>query len=72
MECECLSQCPFFNDKMAEKPALANIMKKRYCLDDFNSCARHKIFLAKGKSAVPPNLYPNQIEEAEKILAELK
>ena len=68
MECECLSGCPFFNDKMAEKPALAHLMKKQYCLGDFMSCARHRIFLAKGKDAVPGNLFPNQNERADQVL----
>ncbi len=67
-ECECLQGCPFFNDRMNEKPATANLMKKNYCLGDFNSCARHIIFQKLGKEAVPANLYPSQIEIAQKLL----
>ena len=67
-ECECLPGCPFFNDRMQNKPSTAGLMKKRYCLDDFNSCARHMVFLKLGKEAVPSDLYPHQTEAAEKIL----
>jgi hypothetical protein len=69
MECECLSGCPFFNDRMASKPALGNLMKKRYCQGDFMSCARHRIFLARGKEAVPGDLFPNQGDRADQILS---
>jgi len=61
-ECECLEGCPFFNDKMQNMPALAGIMKKKYCQDDYSSCARHMIFEKMGKEAVPGGLYPNQME----------
>lgn len=69
MDCECLAGCPFFNDKMASKPSLANLMKKQYCHDDFNSCARHQVFLVLGKEAVPKDLYPNQTDKAREILS---
>lgn len=68
-ECECLQGCPFFNDRMQNMPALANIMKKRYCMNDFGSCARHMIFEKLGKEAVPSDLYPNQADKAREILA---
>lgn len=69
-DCECLAGCPFFNDKMQNMPALANIMKNRYCHDDFAHCARHMIFEKLGKEAVPMDLFPNQTDRAEKILAQ--
>ncbi len=68
MDCECLPTCPFFNDKMATKPSLASLMKKQYCKGDFNSCARHQVFLALGKESVPKDLFPNQAEKAREII----
>lgn len=68
-ECECLPKCPFFNDRMAEKPATANLMKKRYCLGDNAQCARHMIFSAVGGERVPSDLYPSQTERVQAVLA---
>ena len=34
-DCECLAKCPFFNDKMANMPSMAEMMKNRYCRDEF-------------------------------------
>ena len=68
-DCECLSKCPFFNDKMANMPSMADMMKNRYCHDDFEACARYRVFRAHGREAVPPNLFPNQDATADKLLA---
>ena len=67
-ECECLPQCPFFNDKMADKPAIAGLMKKQYCLDKFENCARYMVFKALGREAVPANMFPNQKDRAVELL----
>jgi hypothetical protein len=72
-ECECLSGCPFFNDKMKEKPATAQIYKKSYCLGGENEkCARHQVKVAIGKENVPGDLYPNQNDKAKEIINEFK
>ena len=68
-DCECLPKCPFFNDKMSSMPALAGIMKKKYCLGDNNSCARHIVFVALGSDKVPADLFPSQVERAREITA---
>jgi len=60
MECECLAKCPFFNDQMADKPATAELMKKQYCLSNYENCARYIIFKALGREKVPADLFPNQ------------
>ncbi len=67
-DCECLPGCPFFNDKMDKMPAMASMLKKQYCQGDFVSCARYMVKVKLGKDAVPLDLYPNQIERAEKLL----
>ncbi len=71
-DCECLPVCPFFNDKMANMPVTAEIVKKRFCKSDNTNCARHKVMLALGRENVPLTLYPNQVEIAEMIIAQAK
>jgi hypothetical protein len=70
-QCECLSQCPFFNDKMKTRPATAQIYKTQYCLGgDNGNCARYMVRKALGKEKVPPDLYPNQIDRARQLISE--
>jgi hypothetical protein len=68
-ECECLPRCPFFNDRMAELPAISQLLKKRYCLGDRMDCARHMVFARVGSEKVPADLYPTQVERVPQILA---
>lgn len=67
-DCECLSRCPFFLDRMANMPALADMMKESYCQGDFLSCARYQVFKALGPAQVPADLFPNMMEEAQALL----
>ena len=71
-DCECLPGCPFFNDKMANKPATADLLKREYCLGDNKDCARYRIFKTVGREHVPPDLFPIQHDRAERILAGLR
>lgn len=68
-DCECLATCPFFNDKMANMPSMAEMLKTRYCKGDWQMCARHRVFEALGKSEVPSDLFPNQDDMATQLLA---
>ncbi len=70
-ECECLPKCPFFHDRMASKPATANIMKNQYCLGDSTDCARHRVKVSAGSDAVPADLFPSQLEKVPGILKAL-
>ena len=68
-DCECLPTCIFFNEKMANMPSMTSIFKKTYCEGgDYEKCARHMVFKALGKSSVPQDLYPNQIERAAELI----
>lgn len=71
-DCECLPKCPFFNDKMASKPATAQIMKKQFCQGDSTGCARHQVKVAAGSDKVPADLFPGQTDKVPGILAALK
>jgi hypothetical protein len=67
--CECLSGCPFFNDKMLDMPGMASLYKRTYCEGgDFAKCARFVVFKALGKPSVPADLFPNQIERANALI----
>ena len=67
-DCECLEKCDFFNDKMANMPSMANLLKKKYCQGDNSECARFMVYKAIGKDYVPSNLYPSQIERVNEII----
>ena len=68
-ECECLRECAFFNDRMINRPATAEIYKDDYCRKDNSCCARYMVFKKLGKPKVPPDLFPNQIKRAKKIIS---
>lgn len=69
-KCECLKQCPFFNDKLSNMPAYSMITKNKYCMGDSSECARYRIFKALGNGMVPLELYPHQSQIADRIIDE--
>lgn len=71
--CECLAGCAFFNDRMKEKPATAEIFKKNYRLGGNNAeCAHHQVKVVLGKELVPGDLFPTQNDRARSIIAGAK
>jgi hypothetical protein len=68
-DCEVLLKCVFFNDKMAEMPAIAASMKRRLCQGDNAQCARWIVRAKLGPTGVPADLFPNQLERANRIIA---
>jgi len=69
-DCVCLPKCPFFHDKMADMPAMADMYKANYCRGDSSKCARHAVFEVLGSGNVPTDLYPNDMARAQSVLAE--
>jgi hypothetical protein len=67
--CELLEKCIFFNDKMGNRPGMAEMYKKTFCRGDNSTCARHMVVEAMGRDKVPPNLFPNQADEAKMIIS---
>ncbi len=65
-DCEKLSACPFFADKMQGLPNVTGLMKQTYCHGDKMQCARYKVSVS--GLAVPSDLFPNDIERAQQIL----
>jgi hypothetical protein len=66
MQCEKLSKCPFFNDQLNDMPAVSGLLKQTYCLGDKVACARYQVSCA--GLAVPPDLFPNDMMRAKKLL----
>ncbi len=71
-DCTLLQGCLFFNDKMGGTPATAEIYKKRYCKGDPSGCGRFMIATTLGREKVPVDLFPNQTEQAKKIITDSK
>lgn len=71
-QCECLSGCPFFNDKMKMDSGMGVIYKNKYCLGDNTNCARYMVFKALGKGKSPDDLFPNMIDRAKQIISSAK
>ncbi len=68
-DCELIAGCVFFNDKMASMPAMAEMLKNRYCKGNNEDCARYMVFKKLGKPGVPTDLFPNAEDRAKAILS---
>ena len=44
--CELLSTCPFFNDRMHHMSEMAEMRKEQYCKGDYTWCGRYLVFKA--------------------------
>jgi len=69
-KCEYTEICAFFNEGMADRPAIANMMKKKYCARNPSACARYMVLKTVGKDRVPVDLVPNNVDMAQNIIAE--
>lgn len=67
-DCELLSGCIFFNDRMSNMPSTSNVFKMMYCNDNYEACARYTVRSKAGKEAVLEDLFPNQMDRAKEIL----
>ncbi|EPR41228.1 hypothetical protein dsx2_0315 [Desulfovibrio sp. X2] len=63
-DCEMIAKCIFFNDKMADKPGTAEMMKRTYCKGTFAKCARYLVCKKLGREKVPSDLFPIQMDRA--------
>jgi hypothetical protein len=60
----------FFNDRMGNLPATAEIFKEKFCRSDFERCARLMVSKKLEKEKVPVDLLPNQADRAQAIIAQ--
>jgi hypothetical protein len=70
--CELCDTCIFFNDKMADMPAVADFLKEKYCRADYAACARYQIYLEFGRENVPAGLFPNEEGMVQDIAVDLR
>lgn len=69
-ECPLLTQCPFFNDRLAHIPGrMAAVYSKRYCTGDSSQCAIYMVFMVMGMGKVPEDLFPSQTKRAQRIIS---
>ena len=68
-DCQLLAGCIFFNDKMANKPGTAELLKTRFCRGEYERCARFMVFEKLGRPSVPLDLFPNQVDRANLIVS---
>lgn len=68
--CEMIEKCIFFNDKMANKPGTADMMKKNYCQGNWQECARYKVCKGLGRDKVPGDLFPSQGDRAKALIGQ--
>ncbi len=68
-QCPCLSSCLFFNNKMANMPLAAEKMKARFCQSDNSECARYLVFAKLGRDKVPSDLFPRDVDLANKLIS---
>lgn len=55
---------------MNTMPTIAEMMKKKYCHGDFDSCARKVVFQTLGEGHTPVDLAPNDIQRANRIISD--
>ena len=68
-DCEKIATCIFFQGVMASKPAILELYMKKFCRGNNSLCARHMVLVALGKDMVPPDLFPNEWQKANKIIS---
>ncbi|MEW6515644.1 MAG: hypothetical protein AB1439_01890 [candidate division FCPU426 bacterium] len=61
-ECPRFKTCPFFSDQTINPPRFASLYKIRYCMHDFQSCARYQVGSKIGFNQVPTDLLPGELE----------
>ena len=70
MECENLSACLFYTDKIPIEKGLCELQKEKYCEGDKTLCAIYKVASTIGEENVPKDLCPNMIFRANKAIEE--
>ena len=71
-DCSLLETCPFFCGGMQDMPSQAELFRELYCRGGHDICARHMIFKRLGREAVPNNLFPNEVNRANVIIADAR
>lgn len=68
-DCEKLTECVFFNDKLTNMPAVVDILRKTFCHGEYTQCARYMVTEIFGTENIPSDLFPGNSVRAKTILA---
>ena len=68
-DCEKLTECMFFNDKLANMPAVAALLRKLFCHGEYTRCARYMVTETLGNENIPSDLFPGNSVRAKVILS---
>lgn len=69
-KCEFIETCPFFHDKLGNKPVEVDDMKQKFCQSNNLNCARYMVVNSLGKDKMPDDLYPDEKNRAYMHIAE--
>lgn len=69
-DCEFIENCPFFHDKLGNKPDQIEEMKQKYCKTNNLNCARYMVVTSLGPDKMLPDLYPHEKDRAYLHIAE--
>jgi hypothetical protein len=69
MLCENKDRCPFYQKKNPVHDEMYKVNVERFCESSYDRCALFQVIEMKGEGAVPADLYPNQINRLNDILA---
>lgn len=69
--CEFLSSCIFFNELKERGSIILKPIKEDYCDSSYSECARFIVSRIHGPSRVSIDLFPEDMQEACKMLDEL-
>jgi UTP-glucose-1-phosphate uridylyltransferase len=67
-KCPLLEECRFFNDIIENVPSVSARLKEQYCLGDNSTCARLLVSAEIGKEHLPDDVFPHEMEKAQKII----
>lgn len=71
--CPRLTQCLFFNNRLKNMPAIADMTKAEYCRSgQHERCARFQVSTTLGLTRVPDNLFPDQVDRVATLLKNTK
>jgi hypothetical protein len=67
--CSYATVCPVYRGDLEDMPVLARQYRARYCVADWQACARFAVADEAGSSVVPDTLLPNQHERGYEIVS---
>ncbi len=70
MKCVFLDKCPFYNGKLSGQQGVGAIIKRKYCEDNSEACARFRAAMTIGPEQVPDTLFPNMNDLADSLIEE--